>query len=187
MEVEEINIVSRLKNDDCDAYKVVFRTFYPDLYNRAYKYTFNKEDAKDLVQSTFIKLWLKRKELIDDKPVEPLLFTIHKNNCLDYLKLRKASISYLAGDPLIDIYTETPLDQYVSGELEVKIDRIISDLPSKCREIFEFSRNKGLKYAEIAEKLNISVKTVEHQISIALDRLRKKLIEYMPLLIVWFM
>ena len=184
MEVEENNIVSRLKNDDCDAYKIVFRTFYPDLYNRAYKFTFNKEDAKDLVQSTFIKLWLKRKELINDKPVEPLLFTIHKNNCLDYLKLRKTSTSYLPGDPLVDTDTDTPLELYVSGELEVKIDRIISDLPAKCRQIFEYSRINGLRYAEIAEKLNISVKTVEHQVSIALDRLRKKLIEYIPLLII---
>ena len=185
MDVEEHNIVSRLKNDDCEAYKVIFRTYYPDLYNRAYKYTLNKEDAKDLVQSTYIKLWLKRKELIDDKPVEPLLFTIHKNNCLDYIKLRKTSTSYLPGDPLVDADTETPLDQYVSGELEVKINRIISELPLKCRQIFEYSRNNELKYAEIAKKLNISVKTVEHQISIALNRLRKKLVEYIPLLILW--
>lgn len=177
MEVTGYNIVVQLKNDNSDAYKYMFRTFYLDLYNRAFKYTGKKEDAKDLVQSTFIKLWEKRKELIDNKPIEPLLYTIHRNNCLDYVKLRKKMTGYLPGDPAIDTDMDTPYDQYISKELESKINRAVSELPSKCRQIFEHSRYNDLKYAEIAAKLNISVKTVENQISIALEKLRNNLID----------
>jgi RNA polymerase sigma-70 factor (ECF subfamily) len=177
------NTVIQLKNDNREAYKYVFRTYYSELYNIAFRYTGNKEDSKDLVQSTFIKLWEKRKELNETRTLEGFLFTVHKNNCLDYLRLRKAKTPYLAGDPTFDSDTNTPFDQIISKELEIKINKAILDLPAKCREIFECSRIKGMKYAEIAQKLNLSVKTVEGQMSIALERLRKTLIEYLPLLL----
>ncbi|MBN1790003.1 MAG: RNA polymerase sigma-70 factor [Bacteroidales bacterium] len=177
MKVSGYNIVSQLKNDDNDAYKYLFRTFYLDLYHRAFKYTCHKEDAKDLVQSTFIKVWEKRKDLLEDRPIEPLLYTIHRNNCLDYIRTRKTKINYMPNDPSVDTDMQTPFDQVVSRELEMKIDKAVAELPVKCRQIFEYSRYNDLKYAEIATKLSISVKTVENQISIALDKLRKLLVE----------
>lgn len=175
MEVSGYNIVNQLKHDNNDAYKYLFRTFYLDLYYRAIKYTCHKEDAKDLVQSTFIKIWEKRKDLKENLPIEPLLYTIHKNNCLDYLRTRKLKVNYTPNESSVDTNTQTPFDQVVSKELEIKIGKAVAELPEKCRQIFEYSRYDELKYAEIATKLNISVKTVENQISIALDKLRKML------------
>ena len=72
-----------------------------------------------------------------------------------------------------------PLDGLITKELENAIKNAIENLPEKCREIFELSRFKGLKYREIADKLNISVKTVETQMSRALESLRKKLDNYL--------
>lgn len=181
------NTVNQLKNDNREAYRYIFRTYYPELYSIAFRYANHKEDAKDLVQSTFIKLWEKRKELIETKPLEGFLFTIHKNNCLDYLRLRKIKTQYLPGDPTFDTDIKTPIDQILSKELEIRINKAILDLPPKCREIFECSRFKGMKYAEIAQKLNLSVKTIEVQMSIALDKLRKTLIDYLPLFFILFL
>jgi RNA polymerase sigma-70 factor, ECF subfamily len=183
MTIGENYLINGLKDNNKEAYTLIFRTYYRELLYIAVKYTQNQDEAKDLVQSTFIKFWSHRLDLDENKPVKPYLWTIHRNNCLDWVKHNNIEEKYNANpgnfensDPI------TPYEQLIFNNLEYKILEAISELPEKCRIIFEYSRFEGLKYIEIAEKLNISVKTVENQISNALDKLRKKLSDFLILL-----
>jgi RNA polymerase sigma-70 factor, ECF subfamily len=186
MDISEYHLILLLKNNDKEAYKFIFRSYYLELYYLALKYIPIQDDAKDLTQSTFIKLWENRSKLLDDKPLKPFLFTIHKHNCLDFLKNKINQKTKVSVDFLSELESSTPLETIALKELEYRIMEAIASLPPKCRQIFEYSRFKELKYTEIAHKLNISVKTVENQMSIALDKLRTKLIDYLPLLIILF-
>ena len=118
------------------------------------------------------------------------MFTIHKNNCLDKIKNKKSlinkfSIRELNENDEQEYQNGLPDENLIAKELEYKIIKAISLLPEKCRIIFEYSRFHDLTYLEIAQKLNISKKTVESQMSIALDKLRTLLIEILPLLILF--
>lgn len=183
MEVSSYHLTDQLKRNDEEAYKFIFRAYYMELYYMALEYTHNSEEAKDITQLTYIKFWENRSRLLENKPIQPLLFIIHKNNCLDHLKFKGTHKQYLINDNINETDSDTPLDQIVSKELEFNIIKAISELPPRCRQIFELSRFKGLKYAEIAEKLKLSVKTVENQMGIALDKLRTSLIDYLPFLL----
>lgn len=179
-------LTNQLKANNKEAYDFIFRSYYMELYYLALKYTLHVDDAKDLTQATFIKFWESRAKLMADKPVKPLLFIIHRNNCLDYLKFKNNHKQSLLNDSVVAHDSDTPFDKIVSSELEFKIIETISELPPKCKEIFELSRFNGLKYAEIAQKLNISVKTVESQMGLAIKKLRGALVDYLPLLFILF-
>lgn len=186
MESSFNSLILKLKNNERDAFAFVFRSYYRELYYLAFKIIQNAEDARDITQSTFIKFWENRSKLLEGKSVKPLLFVMQKNNCLDYIKSNKHKIFQVPDENIPDFGIEQAYDRLVTQELEYKIIEAISELPPKCRQIFELSRFFELKYSEIAVKLNISVKTVENQMGIALERLRISLAEYLPLIIFLF-
>lgn len=173
----------KLKNNDKKAYYLLFKKYYAELLFIAYKYLQNEDDAKDMVQATFIKFWENQSVIDVERPVKPFLFTIHIRNCLDFIKKRKLDTRpfdpYGQNNFSQDGSPETEL---FSKELEYQILKAIEDLPPKCRQIFELSRFKGLKNQEIADHLNISVKTVESHITVALERLRANLSEFLTVL-----
>jgi RNA polymerase sigma-70 factor (ECF subfamily) len=183
MDLSDYHLVQLLKNDDKEAYKLIFINYYRELYYLALKFIKIHDDANDITQMSFIKFWENRLRLDDDKPFKPFLFTIHKNNCLDYLKKKENQLTKLSLEAVAELETAELPDSI--ADLEVRIFEAIATLPPKCRQIFEYSRFKNLKYAEIAEKLNISVKTVENQITIAIQKLRLQLIDYLPLMIIF--
>lgn len=165
------------------------------LYNEQYKplcyfaqrFVFDLDTAREIVQDVFVRIWEKRDSLPVEIPLKNYLFTSVRNKCLDYLKHLKIESEFekmrikevQESDTLSLNPVEDPLDGLVTEELENAIKGAIEDLPDKCREIFELSRYKGLKYREIAVALNISVKTVETQMSRALKSLREKLSNFL--------
>ncbi|MDP4209409.1 MAG: RNA polymerase sigma-70 factor [Bacteroidota bacterium] len=178
MNLPDYYLILNFKNNDRQANEFIFRTYYKELFYIAIKYLGNPDEAKDLVQSSFVKLWENREHLQEDKPLKPYLLTIHKNNCLDSIKRKKLNTQTLSETiSATDKYSLE--EQLISNELEYKIIESVSLLPPKCKTIFEMSRYEGLKNVEIAEKLNISIKTVENQMTIALEKLRKSLIDYL--------
>lgn len=174
----------KLKSNDKQAYYFLFKKYYAELLFIAFKYLQNEEDAKDTVQSTFIKLWENQSVIDVQKPVKPFLFTIHVRNCLDFIKKRKLDTRPI--DPFNQnnfSQDGSPETEIFSKELEYQILKGIEDLPPKCRQVFELSRFKGLKNQEIADHLNISLKTVESHITVALDKLRTNLSEFLTVLL----
>ncbi len=118
-----------------------------------------------------------------DRPVKSYLTMIIHNKCNNYLRdNRKFDPFILNLENLLDVPEHDGSDNLVADELRVKIDSAISELPEKCRDIFVMNRYENLKYQEIAVKLQISVKTVESQMSKALQHMRIRLAEYITLL-----
>lgn len=189
MDISDDYINKDLRNNKKESYKFLFRKYYMDMVYYALSFGISIDDAKDLTQSAFVKLWENRASIQDEKPVKYFLMSILKNNCLDFIKHTKIVQGYMSNPANTDPFqgsSGTPYDKLTEKELELKIIDAIAGLPEKCRHIFELSRFKGMKNAEIAQKLNISVKTVENQMTIALDKLRTRLKDYFPILFILF-
>ena len=146
----------------------------------AKKILVDEDDAREVVHQVFISIWEKRQEMDLSVSLKSYLFTSVHNRSLNVIRDRKkfssAEVPDVAGEWDVSSVIE-------SMELEDKIMEVVSTLPEKCREVFELSRFDGLKYSEIAEHLQISVKTVENQMSKALKILREKLAKYLSILL----
>ena len=162
------------------SFEQLFREYFTPLMSFAKKILVDEDDAREVVQKVFINLWEKREEIDLSTSLKSYLFTSVHNRSLNVIRDRKKfsseEVPELAGEWDVSAQIE-------SMELEEKIRETIEALPEKCRQIFELSRFDGLKYSEIAEQLDISVKTVENQMSKALKILREKLLKYLTILV----
>lgn len=161
-------------------FEQLFRDYFPPLMAFARKILVDEDDAREVVHLVFIKLWEKRNEVDLSTSLKSYLFTSVHNRSLNVIRDRKkfssGEVPEVAGEWDVSAQIE-------SMELEGKIREVIDSLPEKCREIFEMNRFEGLKYGEIASKLDISIKTVENQMSKALKILREQLEKYLTILL----
>ena len=165
---------------DRGGFESLFREYFDSLMHFAMKILGDEDDAREVVQQVFINLWDKRQEVDLSTTLRSYLFTSVHNRSLNVIRDRKkfsgAEIPEVAGQWDVGAQIE-------SMELEERVKAALDSLPEKCREVFELNRFEGLKYSEIAERLEISVKTVENQMSKALKILREKLMKYLTLLL----
>ena len=187
METQDINLTLAIKNGHKGAFDEVFLKYYKRLYAYAFALVKEKDDAEELVQNVFVRIWKKRDQLDPDRSLKSLLYRSLHNDCLNYLKHQKVRAQFaihFAGETTNyhgDLQEEVSL-----GELRRNILMAINELPEKCREIFQMSRFENMKYQEIADRLQISVKTVENQMGKALKVLRWKVADFLILLIILF-
>lgn len=176
----------QIRQGNKKSFETLFMAYYTPLCSFSRKYVKDTDDCEEIVQGFFLKLWDKRQELEINLSVKNYLFSSIRNRCLNYLKHEKIKQEYHAE---MMSNTESRID-YANFIMEVnlveKIDKSIAALPERRREIFMLSREQGLKYREIAEKLGISIKTVETQMGQALKELRENLKEYQQLMISFF-
>jgi len=119
-----------------------------------------------------------------DRPVKSYLTMVIHNKCTNYLRDNRKFDQYILNiENLLEVPEFDGTDSMVENELNEKIDKAINELPEKCREVFILNRYENLKYKEIAEQLQISVKTVETQMSKALQHMRIRLAEYLTVFI----
>lgn len=165
---------------------MLFRSEFKGLCLFALKFTKDHETAKEIVQDAFINLWEKRDTIDLSKPVKSYLTTIIYNKSLNYLRdNKKFDREILDFENINSTANFQTSDKLVASEIEQQIKSAIDELPEKCREVFMLSRYKNLKYQEIANQLNISIKTVETQMSKALQHMRVRLAEYLPAIIIY--
>ena len=151
----------------------------------AIQYVKDADVAKDIVQETFFILWQKKENIDPSKPVKSYITSAVRNKCLNYIRDHKKFSDTILGSEEYYIKSKyVQNDRLAEKELKVKIDISIGELPEKCREVFVLSRFENLKYHEIASRLNISVKTVETQVSKALQHLRMRLKDYIGVLLI---
>lgn len=177
--------ILQLKKGDHSSYETLFYLYFDKLHYFASNYIKNTEDAREIIQNVFYKLWEKRTSLKVDMNLNAYLFRMTQNQCLDYIKHLKVKLVFktFQEKARVDLdessLSDDPSQQLIEAELLQKVDEAIAQLPKACKEIFIKSRFEGLKYKEIAEELSISPKTVENQISKALSFLRKELLYHL--------
>lgn len=174
-----------IKSGDEQAFEQLFRTQYPALCGYARKYIDDTDQAEEVVQDMFFNFWQKRENMEINISIEAYLFRSVRNACLNYLKHLKVREEHrLATNQELRYKQQEVHDSVVALELQEKIDNVIEQLPTERKRIFKMSRYEELKYKEIAEKLDISIKTVEVQMSKALKYLRLHLAEYLSVVLI---
>jgi RNA polymerase sigma-70 factor (ECF subfamily) len=175
MQEEEHILFTEIRNGSEAAFNKAFDLHYSRLCFFADKILRDFDLSRSVSQQVFVDLWVKRDKL-QVSSLQSYLYQSVRNSALDVLKHRKVESRYLIS--LDRSEPEELTDLIEEAELSDRINRAIQHLPEKCREIFVLCRFEELKYLEIAARLNISVKTVEMQMGIALKKLRKELSDY---------
>jgi len=149
------------------------------------KYVKDFETSEEIVQESFLSLWEKRDNIDMAQPVKAYLITTIRNKCLNWLRdHKKFNTDILHFEEYIPDHEDVSTDKLVEAEILKAIHNAIQELPEKCRKIFTLSRFGNLKYQEIADQLQISVKTVESQMSKALQHMRIRLKEFISILLI---
>lgn len=172
---------------DTGEFEKLFRLHYSKLCSYANLFLNDPDASEDVVQEVFFKLWNNREELVITTTIKSYLFRAVRNGCLnviDHLSIRDAY--KVANEEDMQESESRFIDEAIVSELEQRIKETIDRLPAERRKIFILSRFEGLKYKEIADRLNISVKTVENQMYQALKFLRENLVDYLPLILLLF-
>lgn len=161
-----------LKNDQ-KAYKELFVSTHEHLHRFALSILKSKEDAEEVVSDFFITVWQKRASLLEMENIKLYFFVSIKNISINKLRQKKRAAASFNEDYLVHFKSPffNPSELLLSKEAVDKILGAINDLPPKCKLIFRLIKEDNLKYAEVAELLNISVKTVEAQMAIALKKI----------------
>ncbi len=164
-------------------YEFIFREYYQSLCNYANMITKDMDNAEEIVQNIFVKLWEKKDNITLDVSIKSYLYKAVYNAALNELKHRKVKENYLQMQTNSEL-TEQPISLHNLKELEKNIEKALMGLPEQCRLIFKMSRFEELKYREIANVLNISPKTVENQMGKALRLMRENLADYLTILFI---
>lgn len=178
--MEERDLLDRIRRGDEGAFDEVFREHYAPLVRSAEAMLHRRDLAEEIVQDVMLALWQRREAFVVEDSLRGYLFRATRNRALNHL--RHAAIERKAEPELsaVDSPDADAPTTLVGEEIDVALQRAISVLPPRCREVFELSRVHGLRYAEIATTLGISVKTVEAQMGKALRVLREQLAPWLP-------
>ncbi len=173
---EEKDYIIELKKGNFSAFDHIFSSYKERLYSFAVGYLKATKDAEELVQEVFVKVWENREMLDESKSFNSYLFTISKNTILNYFRKRaneQAYIDYIKQNTRLTYNKAEEKLEY--EELLKNANKVIEQLPDRRKEIYRLSRELGLSNEEIAQKLNISKKTAENQVTLAMKFLREKL------------
>jgi len=171
--------VQKLLKGDLSAFEKLFKNHYEDLCFFAYKYLKDMDLSEQVVQDVFYTFWKNKESITIHSSIKSYLYTATKNLALKELRSKKYEEQYVSqAKTNPDPYVSTPVDELNAKELNGLIEMTLNMLSEKTRQIFTLSRYHGLKYNEIAEKLSISVKTVEARMAKALKTFRKNLTDY---------
>ena len=177
MDKEENHVIEGIRSGKESAFQLLFELYYPKLVVFAKKYLGDLESARDVVQDFFLNLYESRRSLSIETSLKSYLYSSVKNRCLNQLRYQEVREKHMnmiwrsenAPDPDLD-------EKLDATELEARIFEIVSRLPEQCRRIYIMSRVEEKRNKEIADELNLSVRTVETQISKALKTLRNNLL-----------
>lgn len=178
--MNDAELLPRLRSGDQEAFDSIFRAHYAALVRVVEAMLHRRDVAEEVVQEVMLELWRRRETLLVEESLRAYLFRAARNRALN--SLRHDAIAKRA-EPVVAEESVAPPGAYVQvveEEIAVALREAMKDLPGRCREVFELSRVHGLRYAEIATTLGISVKTVEAQMGKALRILRDRMAPWLP-------
>lgn len=173
-------LLESLRAGDQDAFDAIFRSYYARLVQLAQGMLGERAPAEEIAQEVMLEVWRRRKTLTVDTSLHGYLFRATRNRTLNHLRhekvVQRGSV-YAAHETVAQPAGDHALGEH---EIDVALKHALRELPPRCREVFELSRMHGLKYAEIAATLDISIKTVEAQMGKALRILRERMAQWLP-------
>ncbi len=169
--MDEFELFDKIKLRDRSAFDTLFRKYYAALCRFSYAFCLSREDAEESVQEMFVHLWEKAPSIAVDTSVKAYLYTSTRNHTINLVNKQRTELRHQSryAENMVDDEREEKISDAEISEL---IGRGVKDLPEKCREIFILCKQEGLTYEEISAYLNISEKTVDNQMGIALRKLR---------------
>ncbi|MHA7110049.1 RNA polymerase sigma-70 factor [Sunxiuqinia elliptica] len=175
---QDKDLVVQLKSNSSSAFQALFEKYSQRIYRFSLGYLKSTQEAEEIVQDVFLRVWKAREELLVERSFESYLFTIAKNTILNTIRKANYEKAYLEYSSL-----HSNKNSLLDEELDFKeLDRIywraIEKLPARRKEVYRLSRDNGLSNREIANELGISVKTVENQMTAALSAIKKELLSY---------
>jgi len=171
----EKELLLKIAEGDELAFGKIFNSYYPTLLNFVSRIDQNNENADEAIQETFIRVWISRDKLPEINNFRAWLFTIASREAIALIRKnllkKKASEIFIRDQPILS--SDTPADITQAAELRRLIEQAIAYMPAARRRIYLMSREDGLKPAEIASKLDLSVSTVKNSLVTALHDIRK--------------
>lgn len=156
--------------------ELLFKQSRSGLVYYCMKFVGNPEDANEIVNDVFVAIWKRKEHLVLDLSLKPYLYRSVHNKSLNFLAKRGITIQETEEVPDIAQEHADPCKSLEYKELQKQLNTLISELPPRCQQIFILSRKEGLSHKEISEIMNISTKTIENQITIALKYLKTNLL-----------
>lgn len=180
---QDKEVIHQFRSGNEDAFEQIFHAYYKALVHYAKTILKDMDDSEDIVQQVFVSVWEKRLKIEIHTSLRALLYKSVHNACLNKIKQQQVRSGY--AKEVIQLHNEQGItqDSIQQKELQHKIEAAMDMMPEQCAKIFKMSRFEQMKYQEIAEALNLSVKTIENQMGKALKIMREQLKEYLPLLI----
>lgn len=173
---DEVELLSRLRASDGAALKILFGRYHRYLCATAFQFLADAEKSKDMAQDVFFELWKRRAELDIRTSLKSYLRRACANKCINFLKAQRLDFSEPEQAERVQPNAEPSAQELLEGQNAAEaIDRALTKLPPQCRAVFVLSRIDLLSHREISEKLGISTKTIENQITKALKILRAEL------------
>ena len=178
--MSDADLLARLRAGDHAAFDAIFRQWYEPVVRSANRVLHDPGVAEELSQDVFLELWRRRESLAPDSSVAGYLMQAVRNRSLNHLRhLRVQQKSAVYVEALSEPTEYADADTQ-AGELQDAVRSAIDALPPRTREVFLMSRERNLRYSEIAEQLGVTVKAVEANMSRALRQLREKLSPFLP-------
>ena len=169
-------LIKQLREGHEKAYELLFKTYYSDLVIHANRYLYDFESAREVVQDLFVSIYEKRYNLDINSSIKGYLYRSVQNRCINFIHAQKTKNKYAEYVKEHTSENENQLEKEIhASQLEKALLSAIGELPPKCRMIFKMNRFEGLSNGDIAERLELSKRTVETQITKALKILRNKL------------
>jgi len=186
--LNDILIIKSLREGEHKAFEMLFNEWYIPMCRYAFSILQHEEEAQDVVQKFFCKLWDKHGEIDIRTSMQSYLYRSVHNECINVIKKRKVKADYVElNSQLPETNYDNTDKQVIINELEENIQKAIEKLPPRCKEVFLLSRIDNLSYTEISKSLDIAIGTVETQMVKALRFLRSELKDYLCVLILFFL
>ena len=158
------------------AFRQIFDSLFTPLTKFAYSFVHSRETATEIIDEIFVQLWIKRVDIVEIKDVKVYLYTATKNASLNYLVKKAKQVELEPYDHLqvqLADSMASPEQIMISKELMDRIKLAVDALPPRCKLIFKLVREDGLKYAEVASILSLSIKTIDNQMVIAVSKIKE--------------
>ena len=168
-------LIKRLKKGDVEAFNQIFYTYSSKLYHFAYGYLKSKEDAEEMVQDVFSKIWDNRAEIKEEYQFRSYLFAIAFNYIKKHFRSKAIINKYIESVPAQNPDTEQTQQEVNYSSLKMVIDQLVEKMPEKRKTVFVKSRFEGKNARDISAEMNISQSTVENHLNQALKFLRQHL------------